>query len=72
MRATNADGVPIDVTLTTPFGTKAFTAVRPGASAYQSFAARATSVEAGVVGVAATGDGRTFAADLAYDATSCG
>ncbi|WP_353708813.1 ThuA domain-containing protein [Cellulosimicrobium sp. ES-005] len=72
VRATNADGVPIDVTLTTPFGTKAFTAVRPGASAYQSFAARATSVEAGVVGVAATGDGRTFAADLAYDATSCG
>ncbi|MGB2556269.1 family 16 glycoside hydrolase [Cellulosimicrobium cellulans] len=72
VRATNDDTVPADVTLTTPFGTKTVTGVQPGASAYQSFATRATSVEAGVAQVSATGDGRTFEADAAYEAVSCG
>ncbi|WP_251152795.1 family 16 glycoside hydrolase [Cellulosimicrobium sp. Marseille-Q4280] len=72
VRATNADTVPADITLTTPFGTKTVTGVQPGASAYQSFATRATSVEAGAAQVSASGDGRTAQLDVAYDAASCG
>lgn len=72
VRATNAGDVPVDITLASPFGTKAFSAVQPGASAVHSFASRATFVDAGSAHVAATGDGRAFAADPAYDAVTCG
>ncbi|WP_265522348.1 family 16 glycoside hydrolase [Oerskovia flava] len=72
VRATNDDTVPADITLSTPFGEKTVTGVQPGKSAYQSFTTRATSVEAGVAQVSATGDGRTFESDVAYDALSCG
>ncbi|MBD5786968.1 ThuA domain-containing protein [Cellulosimicrobium terreum] len=72
VRATNDDTVPVDVTLTTPFGTKTFADVAPGKSAYQSFAARATSVPAGNVQVSADGDGRSFAADVEHEALGCG
>ncbi|MBD5784808.1 DUF1080 domain-containing protein [Cellulosimicrobium terreum] len=72
VRATNDDTVPADITLSTPLGEKTVTGVQPGKSAYQSFATRATSVEAGDAQVSASGDGRTFAADVAYDALACG
>ncbi|WP_083259509.1 family 16 glycoside hydrolase [Cellulosimicrobium cellulans] len=72
VRATNADTVPADVTLTTPFGTKTVTGVEPGRSAYQSFPVRSASVDAGSAQVTASGDGRTAALELPYDATSCG
>ncbi|MCB7136408.1 metallophosphoesterase [Cellulosimicrobium marinum] len=72
VRATNDDTVPVDVTLTTPFGTRTVPGVQPGASAYQAFAVRSASVEAGTAQVAAVGDGRSVAVDVAYDATSCG
>ncbi|MDF2808156.1 MAG: hypothetical protein K0S43_3102, partial [Cellulosimicrobium sp.] len=72
VRATNDDTVPADITLTTPFGTKTVTGVQPGASAYQSFASRSTSVEAGTAQVSATGGDLTFQADVAYEAASCG
>lgn len=72
VRATNDDTVPADITLTTPFGTKTVTGVQPGASAYQSFATRSTSVEAGTAQVSATGGDLSFQADVAYEAASCG
>jgi hypothetical protein len=72
VRATNADTVAADVTLTTPFGEKVVAGVEPGKSAYQAFPVRATSVDAGAAQVSATGDGRTAALELPYDATSCG
>ncbi|WP_251152098.1 alpha/beta hydrolase domain-containing protein [Cellulosimicrobium sp. Marseille-Q4280] len=72
VRATNDESVPVDITLATPFGTRTVTDVEPGASAYQSFAVRATSVETGDAQVSASGDGRSFAADVAYDAIACG
>ncbi|MCB7135867.1 family 16 glycoside hydrolase [Cellulosimicrobium marinum] len=72
VRATNDDTVPADITLSTPFGERTVTGVQPGKSAYQSFATRATSVEAGTAQVSATGDGRTAEHDVAYDAVSCG
>jgi hypothetical protein len=76
VRATNGEDVPVDVTLDTPFGTKAFSAVAPGANAYQSFAVRGTSVEAGEATVTATAtvDGEQVTAEVVapYDATTCG
>ncbi len=72
VRAANADSVPVDVTLTTPYGERTVTGVQPGASAYQAFAVRAADVAAGTARVTAGGDGRSFEADVAYDALSCG
>jgi Alpha/beta hydrolase domain len=72
VRATNDDAVPVDITLTTPFGERTVTGVEPGASAYHAFASRATSVGAGVAQVSATGDGRSVAADVSYAALACG
>ncbi len=76
VRATNGEDVPVDVTLATPFGTKAFAAVAPGANAYQSFAVRGTSVEAGeaTITASATVDGEQVSTEVVapYDATTCG
>ncbi|MFB7889823.1 metallophosphoesterase [Cellulosimicrobium cellulans] len=72
VRATNADTVPVDVTLSTPYGERTVTAVQPGASAYQAFAVRSTQVAAGSAHVAASGAGRAFASDVAFDALACG
>ncbi|MBD5784594.1 Ig-like domain-containing protein [Cellulosimicrobium terreum] len=79
VRATNIAGgavdVPVDVTLSTPYGEKSFADVAPGKNAYQSFAARAVSVPAGSVTVtgAATidGDDVTSSTDDAFDALDC-
>nr|WP_240949540.1 metallophosphoesterase [Cellulosimicrobium aquatile] len=72
VRARNADTVPVDVTLSTPYGERTVTGVRPGASAYQAFSVRASDVAAGTAHVAASGDGRSSAADVPYDALACG
>ena len=76
VRALNGEDAPVDVTLTTPFGAKVFTAVAPGANAYQSFATRTVAVEAGSATVTVTGtvDGQPATQELvaAYAATSCG
>ncbi|MHA7617515.1 metallophosphoesterase family protein [Cellulosimicrobium cellulans] len=72
VRARNADTVPMDVTLSTPFGERTVSGVRPGASAYQAFSVRASDVAAGTAHVAASGDGRSSAADVPYDALACG
>lgn len=40
VRVTNDDDVPLDVEIATPYGSRTFAAVAPGANAYQSFAAR--------------------------------
>lgn len=76
VRATNGEDVPMAVTLGTPFGSKAFSDVQPGKNAYQSFAVRAESVEAGeaTVTAAATVDGEEVTTEVAapYAASSCG
>jgi 5'-nucleotidase len=75
VRATNAEDVPLDVRLITPFGEKKLTKVEPGRSAYQAFATRQASVEAGQATVAAyywDGVGHYERYELAYDARSCG
>jgi len=76
VRATNGEDVPVAVTLSTPFGQKAFADVTPGRSAYQSFAARASAVPAGSATVTATtvldGEAVTASVDAPYDALDCG
>ncbi|MBD8078264.1 pullulanase-type alpha-1,6-glucosidase [Cellulosimicrobium arenosum] len=54
VRATNDGPVPLGIALSTPFGTRSFADVAPGKNAYQSFAVRAASVEAGEATVAVT------------------
>ncbi|UTT58929.1 purple acid phosphatase family protein [Cellulosimicrobium cellulans] len=73
VRATNAGDVAADVELATPFGTRAFAGVAPGAAGYQSFAVRAASVEAGSVTVtgALPDGGASSAQDVAFDAITC-
>ncbi|WP_431890396.1 alpha/beta hydrolase domain-containing protein [Cellulosimicrobium funkei] len=72
VRATNDGAVPADVTLSTPFGERTVAGVAPGASAYQSFSARAATLDAGSALVTATGDGRSSSDDVAYPALDCG
>jgi hypothetical protein len=72
VRAVNADDVPVDVELSTPYGDWTATAVAPGANAYRSFAVRAAAVPAGVVTVTGTADGATSTQEVAFDARDCG
>ncbi|WP_241744242.1 adenylyl cyclase [Cellulosimicrobium arenosum] len=76
VRAQNTSDVPVDITLSTPFGSRTVAAVAPGGNAYQSFAARTTAVDAGTAGVSATGDlgsgPVTADVDAEFAATSCG
>ncbi|MBD8079870.1 glycosyl hydrolase [Cellulosimicrobium arenosum] len=76
VRAVNADAVPVDVVLETPFGSKTFTGVEVGDSAYQAFSSRASEVPGAVTGVRVTAlvDGRSVEQELtaSYGATSCG
>ncbi|WP_238010464.1 family 43 glycosylhydrolase [Dactylosporangium sp. AC04546] len=55
VQARNDHDAAIGVDLETPYGNRSFTAVAPGAVAYQSFAVRAATVPAGSVTVRATG-----------------
>ncbi|WP_206715203.1 GH92 family glycosyl hydrolase [Cellulosimicrobium arenosum] len=76
VRATNQEDEPLAITLVTPFGTKEFAEVAPGKNAYQSFAARTASVDAGTVTVEAVrgaGDEEvTSSIEAEYAAISCG
>lgn len=73
VRATNDDDAALTVRLDTAFGTRTVADVAPGKNAYQSFAARATGVEAGEVTVVATdAEGRSTTVTEQYDARSCG
>lgn len=72
VRATNLDEVPLDITLSTPYGEKTVVAVGPGKNAYQSFAVRGTS-EAGVASATViAADGRTSTLEVHYEAPTCG
>jgi hypothetical protein len=55
VQAVNDDSIPIDVIFTTPYGERTVRNVAPGGMAQRAFAARAASIEAGVVTVTATG-----------------
>ncbi|MFC4629695.1 Ig-like domain-containing protein [Promicromonospora alba] len=75
VRATNGSEIPVDVVLTTEHGSRDVAGVKPGASAYQSFATRVASVPEGTASVTATGtvggEEVTVRHDLALAALSC-
>jgi DUF1680 family protein len=72
----NADGVPVDAAVTTPYGSKSLTGVAPGRSVSQAFTTRLADVGAtGVTAqVAAMVDGRAVEAQLTATAPAlaCG
>ncbi|WP_206715161.1 RICIN domain-containing protein [Cellulosimicrobium arenosum] len=75
VRATNTDEVALDVVVSTAHGEKSFGAVEPGKSAYQSFAVRGGTAEAGVATVSVSStdeqDGRESTVEAAYEAPAC-
>jgi hypothetical protein len=54
VRAKNTSNKPVSITLSTSYGTMTFPHVKPGANAERSFAARATSIDAGIATVTTT------------------
>ncbi|MET7399018.1 family 43 glycosylhydrolase [Dactylosporangium sp. NPDC005572] len=75
VQARNDHSSSVDVAVETPYGDRSFTAVAPGAVAYQSFAVRAATAPAGSVTVRATGvvGGTTVTttSTASYTAHSC-
>ncbi|KZM34735.1 family 43 glycosylhydrolase [Oerskovia enterophila] len=72
VRAVNTSDTPLDITLTTPLGTKTFQAVAPGKSASQTFSARAQTLTAGTTTVTATRtDGTTHTQQIDHTTTTC-
>lgn len=76
VRALNGESVPLDITLTTDLGTKTFTGVNAGKSAFHAFSTRLDALPAGEVDVTATAqiDGHAVSstAVVPYDARACG
>ncbi|MFC4554927.1 hypothetical protein [Georgenia faecalis] len=69
VRTRNNADVPVDVRVTTPYGTRTLTGVAPGRTVATTFATRAASIPAGLVDVVATtADGTTATVTEAYEA----
>ncbi|MBD8079936.1 purple acid phosphatase family protein [Cellulosimicrobium arenosum] len=71
VRATNVGADAADVELSTPYGSRTFADVGPGTSAYQSFAVRATSVDAGTATATVTDDGASHPSEAGYASLTC-
>ena len=75
VRATNAEEVPITVTFQTPYGSKSWASVAPGASATHAFTTRQVSVPEGAASAefSATIDGGSVSteSEASYPARSC-
>ncbi|MCM3535436.1 NPCBM/NEW2 domain-containing protein [Cellulosimicrobium funkei] len=67
LTARNASDEAVDITLRTPYGERTVADVQPGRAAYQSFAVRAASVDAG----SASAGTATAAVDADYAAADC-
>ncbi|MFI2704701.1 ThuA domain-containing protein [Cellulosimicrobium composti] len=67
VRVLNEDETPVDITVTTPYGSKSFAGVAPAANAYQAFATRLVEVPGGEVTVTASAerDGETVTEEIA-------
>jgi beta-galactosidase len=76
VRATNDETMPIDVELTTPYGSKSFADVGAGKAAFHTFTTRSGTLPAGEATVTASAevDGvtRTMTASVSYASRTCG
>jgi hypothetical protein len=76
VNARNGDDQPLDIELSTPYGTRTMAGVAPGKAAYQSFNTRQAAVAAGAATVRVTGtvDGEQITAriEAPYGAATCG
>ncbi|RXZ48765.1 beta-N-acetylhexosaminidase [Agromyces fucosus] len=76
VRATNGEDVPLAVTFTSPYGTKAFETVAAGKNAFHAFSTRLSESPAGEVSIEATAviDGVPVSttSQVPYEARSCG
>ncbi|WP_139122931.1 Ig-like domain-containing protein [Cellulosimicrobium cellulans] len=68
VRVTNDGEAPVDLEVTTPYGSRSFADVAPGRNAYHAFAARSASVAAGTVSVSVDGGA---AREVGFPARSC-
>lgn len=71
VRVTSTEDEPVTVTVETPYGSRTFADVEPGASAYQSFAVRSPGIAAGTVDVTATVGARSTARTVEHGALTC-
>ncbi|MCM6762380.1 discoidin domain-containing protein [Rathayibacter sp. ZW T2_19] len=69
--ATNGSAAPVDVTIRSSYGQKAFAQVAVGANATHTFTTRRTTAPAGEVVVTAVGGGETLEQSAAYPSRSC-
>ncbi|WP_270366091.1 glycosyl hydrolase family 95 catalytic domain-containing protein [Microbacterium algeriense] len=73
--ATNLESVPTDITITTAYGARTFTAVKPGGNAFHAFTTRARTIPAGSVAVTRTatidGVATTNRSEVAYSQSTC-
>ncbi|NUT48650.1 MAG: family 43 glycosylhydrolase [Saccharothrix sp.] len=76
VHVTNNEQVPVDITVETPFGTKAFDDVEPGKTRFHPFMAGKSPLAAGSAAVTATAtvDGRqvSSAFEVPYGGRTCG
>lgn len=72
VHAYNRGAATLDVTLTSPYGTRTVTGVVPGKAAYQLNGARTASLPAGTATISATGPGVAGTLSAPYQAVSCG
>ena len=71
VRAVSAEELPVDVKVSSAFGSRSFVGLAPGKSASASFATRSGAVEAGQATVVVSQDGRSQEVVASYDATTC-
>ncbi|WP_308797787.1 glycosyl hydrolase family 98 C-terminal domain-containing protein [Agromyces silvae] len=75
VQVTNTETVPVDLTFETAYGTKSFTGIAPGKSAFHTFTTRLNSVPEGPVSVVGTAtiddDPVTVSIDAGHEARSC-
>lgn len=69
----NLGDAPVDITVTTTYGTKTYENVQPDGQSFKAFTTRVSELPAGTVTVSAApaGGGAEVTQDVAYDARSC-
>lgn len=72
----NAESLPVDIAISTPYGEKVFTGVQTGKNSFQAFASRLKEMPAGTVTVVGSalieGQPAASTTSVAYEAMTCG